>query len=63
MKKFNAVEWILIASIVLIIFLVVAFPAESQGNWGSYNSKYEYDSIRNQERIIRLLEDHNRSCK
>lgn len=63
MRKFNGIEWMIIASILSIIFLVVAYPAESQSGWGSYNTKYEYDSIRNQEKIIRLLEEHNRSCK
>lgn len=65
MRKFSAIEWVIIASILSIVFLMVAYPApaESQGGWGSYETKYEYDSIRNQEKIIRLLEEHNRSCK
>lgn len=49
-----------LVSLAFIVFVVEPREAAAGMYFGEYNSKFEQDSIRNQEEIIRLLREQNR---
>lgn len=55
---------LLVLAFLVALFLIVAVvePREASAGmfFGEYNSRFEQDSIRNQEEIIRLLREQNR---